>query len=260
MSSETGLSFDDVLLVPRKSSVLPDETDISTDLTSDITLEKLILSSPMDRVTEGELAIAMAVNGGLGVIHRSLPVEEQVEEVECVKRSQSWIVRNPKTVSSKATIGKAKRIMGDRDISGLPVMEGEKLRRIVTRRDLKFEDDRGIPVKDVMTKEVITASPRHELGGGQVHPSRKQNRKASLTDDEGRLTGLITVKDIEKKEAHSEATLDEDGQLMVVVAVGFGQADRVERLVDAGVDLVVVDSAHSHSENVIEASLRLIVF
>ncbi|KXB07102.1 inosine-5-monophosphate dehydrogenase [candidate division MSBL1 archaeon SCGC-AAA382C18] len=254
MEFETGLSFDDVLLVPGESSVLPGKADVSTRLTGRISLEKPILSSPMDRVTESELAIAMAVNGGLGVVHRNLGVEEQVEKVKRVKRSQSWIVRNPETVDPGTTVREARDVMNAREISGLPVVKGEKLQGIVTRRDLKFENDQQKTVEKVMTKEVIAASPATSLEQAKSVLHENRIEKLPLTDEKGHLTGLITVKDIEKKEAHPETTLDENGQLMVGAAVGPGQLDRVEELTDAGADLIAIDSAHGHSEDVIDAT------
>ncbi|MFW6376124.1 MAG: IMP dehydrogenase, partial [Thermoplasmatota archaeon] len=248
------LSFDDILLVPRKTDLMREDVDTSSKLTDDIRLKAPILSSPMDKVTGSEMAITMAREGGLGIIHRNLDAEQQVNMVKKVKRSENWIIRNPETISPDIVAEKAKKIMDEENISGLPVVKGEKLIGIVTKRDLRFETELSKTVKEVMTSDLITADPETEIKEAKEILNENKIEKLPLVDDEGRLKGLITVRDIEKKKHHPQATMDENGQLMVGASVGPNEFNRTEALVEAGVDLIVVDTAHGNSKNVIDAT------
>ncbi len=257
MDLETGLSFDDILLEPSRTDVLREEVDTSIKLTENIKLEKPILSSPMDKVTGSEMAIGMAREGGLGIIHRNLDIDQQVKMVKKVKRSENWIIRNPTTITPERSAKEAKKIMDDEDISGLPVIKGDELIGIVTKRDLRFETELNRKVKDVMTSDVITADPDTEIKEAKSILNENKIEKLPLINEEGKMKGLITVRDIEKKKHHPEATMDDNGQLMVGAAVGPDEFDRTEALVEAGCDLIVVDTAHGNSENVIEATREI---
>ena len=254
MDIEIGLSFDDILLVPSKTDLMREDVDTSSQLTKDIRLKAPILSSPMDKVTGSEMAIAMAREGGLGIIHRNIETEQQVDMVKKVKKSENWIIRNPETISPDILAERAKRIMDEENISGLPVVKGGRLIGIVTKRDLRFETELSKTVEEVMTSDLITADPRTEIKEAKAILNENKIEKLPLVDDEGRLKGLITVRDIEKKKHHPQATMDENGQLMVGASVGPSEFDRTEALVDAGVDLIVVDTAHGNSKNVIDAT------
>ncbi|MFO7792759.1 MAG: IMP dehydrogenase [Candidatus Saliniplasma sp.] len=254
MKIEKSLSFDDILLIPRNTDLKREDIDTTSRLTKNIELKVPILSSPMDKVTGSEMAIAMAREGGLGVIHRNLDVDDQVNMVKKVKRSENWIIRNPYTVSPGIKARKAKRIMQEKDISGLPVIEDGKLIGIVTKRDLRFETELQKDVEEVMTSELITAGPDTDISQAKSILNKNKIEKLPLIDRKERLQGLITVRDIEKKKQHPQATLDENGQLMVGSAVGPDELKRVEALVEAGVDLIVIDTAHGNSEDVIQAT------
>jgi len=254
MKFEKALSFDDIMMVPSKTDLQRDDIDTSNYLTDDMELEVPILSSPMDKVTGSEMAIAMAREGGLGVIHRNLEVESHVEMVKKVKRSENWIIREPHTVTPDIKARKAKSIMDEKDISGLPVVKGGKLIGIVTKRDLRFETELDKKVEEVMTSELITAGPNTDISQAKSILNENKIEKLPLVDDSDRLFGLITVRDIEKKKQHPEATLDENGQLMVASATGPDEFERIEPLVEAGVDMIVVDTAHGNSRDVIEAT------
>jgi len=257
---ETGLSFDDILLAPRESSVLPEEVDTSTKITEDINLEKPVISSPMDKVTEYQMAIAIARQGGLGIIHRNLDTEEQIRHVKKVKRSENWVIENPKTIKPEEKIDKAKKIMETQNISGLPVVkENNELVGILTKRDLRFESDYQKKVKEQMSgkDELITAPPDTDMERAKQMLHENRIEKLPLVNESGRLEGLITIRDIEKKKEHPEATVDGNGQLMVGAAVGPKEFKKAERLVDAGVDLILIDTSHGHSENVVEGTEQM---
>ncbi|MFW5904337.1 MAG: IMP dehydrogenase [Candidatus Saliniplasma sp.] len=254
MKIEKSLSFDDILLIPRKTHLKREDIDTSSKLTDNIELKVPILSSPMDKVTGSEMAIAMAREGGLGIIHRNIDVEDQVNMVKKVKRSENWIIRDPYTVSPGIKARKAKLIMDEKDISGLPVIENGKLIGIVTKRDLRFETELQKDVEEVMTSELITADPDTEISQAKSILNKNKIEKLPLVDDKGILQGLITVRDIEKKKQHPQATLDENGQLMVGSAVGPDEFSRVESLVEAGVDIIVIDTAHGNSKDVLDAT------
>ena len=255
-----GLTFDDVLLVPAESSILPRETDVTTRLTERIGLKIPLVSAAMDTVTESRTAIAMAQEGGMGIIHRNMSIAAQSGEVEQVKKFESGVITDPITVRPDQKILEAQRIMHKYGISGLPVTQDGRLVGILTHRDLRFERRPDRPVSEVMTKaNLITAKPDVDLDEAKEILHRQRIEKLLLVDDHFQLKGLITVKDIEKKIQHPFACKDEYGRLRVGAAVGVGPdcEERVEALVKAGADIIAVDTAHGHSKNVLEA-LRLI--
>jgi len=250
-----GLTFDDVLLVPAESSVLPRDTDVSTRLTQRISLNLPILSAAMDTVTESRTAISMAQEGGLGFIHRNLPVAAQAGEVEKVKKFESGMIADPITVRPDQKITEAQEIMRRYGISGLPVTEGDRLVGILTNRDLRFEKRLDRPVSELMTKEnLVTARPGIELDEAKEILQRHRIEKLLVVDEQFRLKGLITVKDIEKKTQHPLACKDEKGRLRVGAAIGVGPdwEKRLDALVRAGADVIAVDTAHGHSKNVLD--------
>jgi IMP dehydrogenase len=255
-----GLTFDDVLLVPAESAVLPTETSVATRLTERIELNIPLLSAAMDTVTEARTAIAIAQEGGLGFIHRNMPVRMQAKEVETVKKFESGMITDPITVAPDQKIFEVKEIMQRHGISGVPVTVKGKLVGILTHRDLRFEDRLDRPVSEVMTKtNLVTAKPGVGLEEAKAILQRNRIEKLLLVDDAFELRGLITVKDIEKKTQHPFACKDEHGRLRVGAAVGVGPdcEERVESLVKAGADVVAVDTAHGHSKNVLETVKRI---
>jgi IMP dehydrogenase len=250
-----GLTFDDVLLVPAASAVLPRDTDVSTALTRSIRLYIPLLSAAMDTVTEARTAIAMAQEGGLGVIHRNLAASEQALEVEKVKKSESGMIVDPVTVHPEQPIAEALAIMQQYRISGLPVTRGGQLVGILTNRDLRFEKRLDRTVGEVMTKEkLVTAQPGITLEQAKEILHRYRIEKLPVVDERNQLRGLITVKDIEKAIRYPNAAKDELGRLRVGAAIGTGpdREARAEALVRAGADVLVVDTAHGHSEAVLE--------
>jgi IMP dehydrogenase len=250
-----GLTFDDVLLIPAESSVLPREIDVSTRLTERITLNIPLVSAAMDTVTESKTAIAMAQEGGLGIVHRNLSVWAQAGEVEKVKKFESGMITDPITVAPDQKISDAQEIMNKYRISGLPVTKNGKLVGILTNRDLRFEKRHDRPVSEVMTKENLV-TVKLGVGLDEAKELLHQHRieKLLVVDDRFELKGLITVKDIEKKIQYPNASKDERGRLRVGAAVGVGSdwEERVEALVRTGVDLIAVDTAHGHSKNVLD--------
>jgi len=250
-----GLTFDDVLLIPAESSVLPRDIDVSTRLTERIRLNIPLVSAAMDTVTESKTAIAMAQEGGLGIVHRNLSVWAQAGEVEKVKKFESGMITDPITVAPDQKISEAQEIMSKYGISGLPVTKNGKLVGILTNRDLRFEKRHDRPVSEVMTKEnLVTVKPGVGLDEAKELLHHHRIEKLLVVDDRFELKGLITVKDIEKKIQYPNASKDERGRLRVGAAVGVGPdwEERVEALVRAGVDLIAVDTAHGHSKNVLE--------
>ncbi|OMH40160.1 IMP dehydrogenase [Desulfurobacterium indicum] len=255
------LTFDDVLLVPNYSEVLPTQVDVSTQLTKRIRLNIPIMSAAMDTVTEADLAIAIARQGGIGIIHKNMSIEEQAEEVDRVKRSESGMIVKPVTVSPEQTIADAEALMKKYKISGLPVTdENGKLLGIITNRDIRFVKDFSIKISEVMTKENLKTVPvGTTLEQAKEILHKHKIEKLPVVDEQGFLKGLITIKDIEKKEKYPLASKDELGRLMVGAAVGVG-ADalkRVTALVEAGVDVIVIDTAHGHSKKVLETVERV---
>ena len=254
------LTFDDVLLVPDLSEVHPRETDVRSMFSRRIPLEIPIVSAAMDTVTESELAIALAREGGIGVIHKNLPIAGQCSQVDRVKRSESGMIVDPVTLPPGATIGEAHEIMSRFHISGVPITQGGKLVGILTNRDLRFEDRLGRKVSEVMTKEKLVTTPvGTTLEQSQAILARHRIEKLPVVDDQGRLKGLITVKDIEKRMKHPHACKDALGRLRVAAAVGAGgdYLERASELVRSGVDALVVDSAHAHSRGVLNAARAL---
>jgi IMP dehydrogenase len=251
------LTFDDVLLVPRKSAVLPKDIDVMARLTNKIRLNIPIISSPMDTVTESRLAIALAQQGGIGIIHRNLTVTAQATEVKKVKKSSGWIIREPITIFPDDTIQKAKELMKTKNITGLPVVEDNKLVGIITKRDLRLKKDISKKVDEVMTRDVIKIKNGTKVEEAVRLLDERKIEKLPVVDDYNRLTGLITMKDIEKNEEFPHAAKDREGRLLVGAAVGPFDDERVTMLVNEGVDVIVIDTAHGHSKNVVNAIKRI---
>ncbi|MDN5347718.1 MAG: dehydrogenase [Clostridia bacterium] len=249
-----GLTFDDVLLVPAASSVLPREVDVSSYLTRNIKLNIPIVSAGMDTVTEARLAIAMAREGGIGIIHKNMSIERQAKEVDRVKRSEHGVITDPISLSPDHTVREAVEIMEHYHISGVPITVGSKLVGIITNRDIRFEHDYNRPIGEAMTKDnLVTAPVGTTLAEAKEIMRRHKIEKLPLVDEDFNLKGLITIKDIEKARRYPLAAKDARGRLRVGAAVGVGPetVSRVEALVAAGVDVIVVDTAHGHSENVL---------
>ena len=252
-----GITFDDVYLVPQMSEVLPSEVEARTRLTRSIDLNIPLCSAPMDTVTESGLAIGLAQEGGVGIIHRNLTIEEQVREVDAVKRSANGIIIDPITLPPDEPIERAISIMDTHRISGVPILEGDKLVGILTRRDLKFQSDRTVKVGEVMTKDHLVTAP-FETTLQEAEQILQQNKveKLLLVDNGRRLRGLITIKDIDKIQQFPNACRDERGRLRVGAAVGPDDDERAEQLIAKDVDFLCIDTAHGHTANVIEAVRR----
>jgi IMP dehydrogenase len=251
----TGITFDDVLLEPGYSDLVPRDTDVRTHLTRNVKINIPIVSSPMDTVTESELAIALAQEGGIGIIHKNLSIAVQTREVDKVKRSENGIITDPITLPPDDTVGHARRVMEEHHVSGVPITIGEEkhLKGILTRRDLKFLDDNNQKLREVMTSEnLVTAPENTTLEVAEKILTRNKVEKLLLVDDQFRLKGLITIKDIDKILKFPNACKDARGRLKVGAAIGVNDFERAASLIDAGVDVLVVDSAHGHSRNVIE--------
>src|SRR4051812_17055592 len=269
-----GITFDDVLLIPARSDFTPSDADTRTRLTRNIELNIPLISAPMDTVTEAALAIALAQEGGIGVIHKNLSAENQAREVEKVKRSENGVIVDPITLPPTASIGTARRVMREYNVSGIPIVEGgdeagsrvsglgdrvsgngkaPKLVGIMTRRDLKFQEDDNRRIGDVMTKEnLITAPEETTLDDAEKILYQSKVEKLLLIDRDRRLVGMITMRDIDKLHQFPSACKDKRGRLRVGAATGVKDFARVEALIKADVDVVVVDTAHGHSANVIE--------
>ncbi len=249
-------TFDDLLLVPAFSEVLPAEVDISAPLTKTIRLNIPILSAAMDTVTEADTAISLAREGGIGIIHKNMPVRRQVKEIEKVKKSESGMIIDPVTVTPNQKLWQVQEIMKEFRISGVPVVEGKKLVGIITNRDLRFETNLDQEVKNVMTsKNLVTAPVGITLEESKELLHKHRIEKLLVVDENGDLSGLITIKDIEKIKKYPNACKDELGRLRVGAAIGVGpdRLEHAEALLSAGVDVIVVDSAHGHSANVVNA-------
>ncbi len=260
--AEEALTFDDVLLVPGKSAVLPAEVDLSTSLTRTIRLHIPVLSAAMDTVSEARLAIALAREGGIGIIHRNLTIEQQAMEVEKVKRSESGMIVDPITLPPEASLAQAEEIMGHYHISGVPITQGPKLVGILTNRDIRFVTggDWSRPVSEFMTHEgLVTAPIGTTLEEAQTILQKHRIEKLPLVDDDFHLKGLITVKDIQKRKDFPLAAKDGKGRLLAGAAVGVGDdmADRVAALVEKQVDVVAIDTSHGHTTNVLRAVERI---
>ena len=263
--ADVGLTFDDVLLVPQASEIMPNQVNVATKVTKSVALKIPILSSAMDTVTEGRLAIAMAQSGGVGVIHRNLSPELQAREVESVKKFESGMVINPVTIHPTATLQDALQLMDEHRISGIPVVENNggsrgKLVGILTHRDVRFATNRSTPVSELMTKDkliTVRSGVEREEAKKLLHQHRIE--KLLVVDDAYRCVGLITVKDIEKAAQFPNACKDDQGRLRAAAATTVGEDghERTERLIAAGCDLIVVDTAHGHSKKVLEAVTRI---
>ncbi len=268
-----GITFDDVLLIPARSDFIPAEADTRSRLTREIEINIPLISAPMDTVTESALAIGLAQEGGIGIIHKNLSIENQAREVEKVKRSENGVIVDPITLPPNATIGTARQIMRTFNVSGIPIVEGEgdgsdrlvrrpvhgpghprpRLLGILTRRDLKFQEDDSRRVSEVMTmNNLVTAPENTTLDEAERILYRSKVEKLLLVDREGHLSGLITMRDIDKLEQFPQACKDSRGRLRVGAATGVMNFERVEALIKADVDVIVVDTAHGHSKNVIE--------
>ncbi len=261
MEIRDALTFDDVLLEPGPSEVMPSEVSVATRLTREVRLNIPVLAAAMDTVTEAEMAIGMAQNGGIGVLHRNMTVEEQAEAVRRVKRYESGMVVNPLTLTPDATLAEAQAIMAHRKISGFPVVENPdeaglgRLVGVLTNRDMRFADDPNQPVSELMTKSnLVTVKPGVSREEAQRLCHRHRIERLIVVDDAGRCIGLITVKDMEKATLYPLASKDGAGRLMVAAASTVGDAgfERIEALIEAGCDVVVIDTAHGHSAKVVE--------
>jgi IMP dehydrogenase len=248
-----GITFDDVLLEPGYSEVVPRDVDVRTQLTRSIRLNIPVLSSPMDTVTESDLAIALAQEGGLGIIHKNLSIADQTREVDKVKRSENGIITDPVTLPPDESVGTARRIMEQHKVSGVPITVNGYLKGILTRRDLRFLTDQNQRISEVMTQHNLVKAPEHTTleAAGRILTENKVE-KLLLVDENDKLKGLITIKDLDKLANFPNACKDRRGRLRVGAAVGVHDYERAESLIKAGVDVLVVDSAHGHSSNVVE--------
>lgn len=250
-----GITFDDVLLVPAYSEITPNQVDLSTELTKTIKLNIPMMSAGMDTVTEHRMAIAMARQGGIGIIHKNMPIEAQAEEVDKVKRSENGVITDPFYLSPEHTLEDANNLMAKFRISGVPITEGKKLVGIITNRDLKFEEDFSRKIKECMTSEgLITAKAGITINEAKKILAKARKEKLPLVDQDGNLIGLITIKDIEKQIKYPLSAKDSQGRLLCGAAVGITSniLERVDALAKAKVDVIVIDTAHGHSANVLK--------
>lgn len=255
-----GLTFDDVLLIPAHSDVLPRDVDVRTHLTQNVTLNIPVMSAGMDTVTEAEMAIAMAREGGIGVIHKNMSIDEQAREVKLVKRSEHGIIVDPIYLAPDNTLSDADELMNKYHISGVPITENGKLVGIITNRDMRFETDLSRPISDIMTSKGLITAPEHTtMEEAKRILQAHRIEKLPLVDDDGHLKGLITIRDIEKMRKFPSSNKDSDGRLKVAAAIGVTSdvEDRVEALLDAKADVLVIDTAHGHSEGVLQTIRRL---
>lgn len=255
-----GLTFDDVLLIPAHSDVLPRDVDVRTHLTRNVTLNIPVMSAGMDTVTEAEMAIAMAREGGIGVIHKNMSIDEQAREVKLVKRSEHGIIVDPIYLAPDNTLSDADELMNKYHISGVPITENGKLVGIITNRDMRFETDLSRPISDIMTSKGLITAPEHTtMEEAKRILQAHRIEKLPLVDDNGHLKGLITIRDIEKMRKFPNSNKDSDGRLKVAAAIGVTSdvEDRVEALLDAKADVLVIDTAHGHSEGVLQTIRRL---
>ena len=257
---KTGLTFDDVLLIPAESNVLPADIDLHTRLTKKITLNIPVMSAAMDTVTESRMAIALAREGGIGIIHKNMSIGAQAEQVDLVKRSENGVITNPFWLGPGHTLAEADELMGKYRISGVPICDKGKLIGIITNRDMKFETDMSQLIDNVMTKEnLVTAPEGTTLEQAREILRRHKIEKLPIVDNDFRLKGLITIKDIEKAQVYPNSARDEKGRLMVGAAIGVTAdvLDRVAALLDAGADVLCLDSAHGHSQGILDCVKRI---
>jgi len=253
------LTFDDILLLPAKSEVLPSQVDVRTRLTKNITLNIPILSAAMDTVTEADLAIALAREGGMGIIHKNMSIEEQAQQIDRVKRSESGMILNPETLAPDNKLEDALQKMDRFHISGIPIVQGKKLVGILTHRDIRFATDLDKPISDFMTKDNLVTTPvGTSLDKAEQILQKHRIEKLLVVDDSGRLMGLITVKDIQKKRMFPYACKDDHGRLRAGAAIGVGEnsLERAEELIKSGVDIVVIDTAHGHATAVLDTAQK----
>ncbi|MCB0326944.1 MAG: IMP dehydrogenase [Bdellovibrionales bacterium] len=253
------LSFQDVLLLPGQSNVFPKDVHLNTRLSTSLKLKIPLISAAMDTVTEAQMAISMAQSGGLGVVHRNFTIEQQVQEIRKVKKSESGLISDPITISPNTSVAQTLELMMRNRISGIPVVEGKKLVGIITNRDLQFEKNHQQPVSDIMTRELVTAKEGISLEEAKDLLHQHRIEKLLVVDDEFCLKGLITIKDIKKNLEFPNSNKDAQGRLKVGAAVGTGQShyERAQTLIEAQADVIVVDTAHGHSEYVIDFVKRL---
>ncbi len=250
---EEGITFDDVLLVPRLSSCVPVDVDTTTRLTREISLRIPIVSAAMDTVTESRLAIALAQEGGIGIVHKNLSVEEQAKEVSRVKRFEAGFIADPVCLPPDETVGTARRMMREQNIGGIPITEGRKLVGIVTSRDLRFQADDSRKISDAMTRPpLVTAPPGTSTEQAKSILNQRKVEKLLIVDDKFNLCGLVTMKDLTKHVQNPHASKDSRGRLRVGAAIGVDDMERAKALVEADADVLVIDTAHGHSKNVIE--------
>jgi IMP dehydrogenase len=247
-----GITFDDVLLIPAKSDFVPTEADTSTRLTNNIRINIPVVSAAMDTVTESALAIALAQEGGIGIIHKNLTIEAQCREVIKVKRSENGVILDPVTLNPNQTVQRAREVMNEQNVSGIPIIDGKKLVGILTHRDLKFLKDDTVKISEVMTKNIIKAPADTTLEQAKDILQKHRVEKLLLVNEKGELAGLITMRDIDRFQQFPNAVRDSRGRLRVGAAVGVKDFDRIETLIEAEVDVLVVDTAHGHSQNVID--------
>ena len=253
-----GITFDDVLLIPAKSDLVPSQAQTSTQLTNNITINIPIVSAAMDTVTEAALAIALAQEGGIGIIHKNLSIEAQKREVAKVKRSENERVLDPVTLSPTEPVRKARDLMNEQNVSGIPITDGKKLVGILTRRDLKFLKDYDVKISSVMTKDnLITGPAETTLEQAKEILQKHKIEKLLLVNEKSELAGLITMRDIERVQQYPIAARDQRGRLRVGAAVGVNDYERIEALIAAEVDVIVVDTAHGHSQNVIDTVKKI---
>jgi len=248
-----GITFDDVLLIPAKSDFVPSQADTSTQLTNNIKINIPIVSAAMDTVTEAALAIALAQEGGVGIIHKNLSIEAQQREVAKVKRSEHGVIVDPVTLTPAEPVRRARELMNEQNVSGIPIVEGKKLVGILTRRDLKFLKDYDVKISKVMTEaNLITGPAATKLEEAKEILQKHKVEKLLLVNTNGELAGLITMRDIDRVQQYPRAARDQRGRLRVGAAVGVGDYERIKALIKAEVDVIVVDTAHGHSQNVID--------
>ncbi|MHC5083636.1 MAG: IMP dehydrogenase [Planctomycetota bacterium] len=253
-----GITFDDVLLIPAKSDFVPGDADISTRITNNITINIPLVSAAMDTVTEARLAIAIAQEGGIGIIHKNLSIEDQKREVARVKRSENGVIQDPVTLSPADKVEIARDVMETDNVSGIPIVEGKKLVGILTKRDLKFLQDDSVSIDSVMTKkDLVTASEDTTLEQARETLQKHKVEKLLLVNKDYELAGLITMRDIDRYQLYPKSARDSRGRLRVGAAVGVHNYDRVKELIEAEVDVIVVDTAHGHSQNVIDTVKKI---
>ncbi|MBO7161738.1 MAG: IMP dehydrogenase, partial [Clostridia bacterium] len=258
--AKSGLTYDDVLLIPAESNILPADVDIRTQLTKKITLNIPLMTAAMDTVTETRMAIAIAREGGIGVIHKNMSIQQQADMVDRVKRSENGVINEPFFLSKDHYVYDANALMGKYRISGVPICENGKLIGILTNRDIRFLDNFDIRIEEVMTKDnLVTAKEGTSLAEAQEILRRNKIEKLPLVDDEGNLKGLITIKDIEKALKYPNAAKDAQGRLICAAAIGATKdvLERAKALLDVGADVLVLDSAHGHSKGIIEACRKV---